>query len=243
MPHVCVIASSVCRNITSCIGLGSSTRLLDAGAFVVQEYCAGGTLQQLLRAEAARIMPSYSWRACIKWMLQLARAVAYMHAHRPVMVIHRDIKSDNVLLTHRGRPHAADVKLGDFGLHKQVQLHQHVACAALPFMLLRMLINQQLCWLPHLCHQPQPAGRFFHLFVVALGTGATACSHSCTYGRACSCTWLCAGRLSGRVLMQHPKHVCKGHSASDIASAAHALQLQQGQAAKWQGKQCQRCST
>jgi serine/threonine protein kinase len=89
---------------------------------MVHECLAGGTLNALLREQSASRARLYSWRTCAHWMLQLAQAVEYMHGLRPVMVIHRDIKSDNILLTggKAGRE-VADVKLTDLGLHRLVR--------------------------------------------------------------------------------------------------------------------------
>ena len=88
---------------------------------MVQEHLAGGTLRALVQANEHARTRLYSWRTCARWMLQLAQAVDHMHSARPVMVIHRDIKSDNVILTgEKGSADTADVKLGDFGLHRQV---------------------------------------------------------------------------------------------------------------------------
>ena len=110
-----------CRYITACLGFGSSTGKCDHGVFMVQEHLGGGSLRQLLQANEKSRGRLYSWRTCALWMCQLAQAVEHMHSVRPVMVIHRDIKSDNVMLTgDKGTPEEADVKLGDLGLHRQV---------------------------------------------------------------------------------------------------------------------------
>ena len=87
---------------------------------MVQEYVGGGTLQTLLKRQATASMRLYSWQTCARWMLQLALAVDHMHSLRPVLLIHRDIKSDNVMLTEKSRLDPGSIKLGDLGLHRQV---------------------------------------------------------------------------------------------------------------------------
>jgi serine/threonine protein kinase len=57
------------------------------------------------------ITPKPSQR--LTWALSVARALAYLHSLRPVSLIHRDIKSNNVLLC---GPDGQSCKLSDFGL-------------------------------------------------------------------------------------------------------------------------------
>lgn len=60
----------------------------------------------------------YSRFDCLRWAIQLASAVAHLHAQIP-KVVHRDIKLDNILLTSKN-PSDAEVRLTDFGLARQV---------------------------------------------------------------------------------------------------------------------------
>lgn len=60
----------------------------------------------------------YTKGDALRWSIQMARALAYLHDCRP-KVLHRDLKLDNVLLSHKAAG-AAMAKLADFGLARMV---------------------------------------------------------------------------------------------------------------------------
>ncbi|XP_073231587.1 serine/threonine-protein kinase pdik1l-B-like [Porites lutea] len=68
---------------------------------ILMEYCAGGNLNKRLHRPSSDIVN-------VKWMKQAASALDYLHEQN---VVHRDLKTENVLLTE-----TEDVKLADFGL-------------------------------------------------------------------------------------------------------------------------------
>lgn len=88
-----------------------------ADLFLVQEFCVGGSLKQLVSLQM--IYPNsklYSDTDALRWSIQIATAVDYVHSANP-KVVHRDLKLDNCLLTDKKKGQA-DCKLADFGLAK-----------------------------------------------------------------------------------------------------------------------------
>lgn len=87
--------------------------------FLVQEYMHGGTIKsQILNQMINRSKMVYSYSQGLRWCLGAASALAAMHASEP-MVIHRDLKCDNILLTKTGDGGVA--KVADLGLHALVE--------------------------------------------------------------------------------------------------------------------------
>ena len=62
----------------------------------------------------------YTWQDAFRWLGQIAAALKHLHSLRP-MVVHRDLKLENLLLTCLD-PAVADAKLADFGLCKLVKV-------------------------------------------------------------------------------------------------------------------------
>jgi len=72
--------------------------------FIVMEYCEGKTLKQIIEKE------SLSIKKVLDIGIQIGEGLAIAHEKG---IVHRDIKSDNIVLTPRGQ-----VKIMDFGLAK-----------------------------------------------------------------------------------------------------------------------------
>ncbi|XP_075395342.1 nik-related protein kinase [Tenrec ecaudatus] len=77
--------------------------------WMVMELCAAGSVTDVVRLTRNHSLKE-AWIAYI--CREILQGLAHLHAHR---VIHRDIKGQNVLLTHN-----AEVKLVDFGVSAQV---------------------------------------------------------------------------------------------------------------------------
>ncbi|XP_045828898.1 lysM domain receptor-like kinase 3 isoform X2 [Trifolium pratense] len=78
--------------------------------FLVYEYIDNGNLSQNLRDSERE---SLTWSTRMQIALDSARALEYIHEHTVHGYIHRDIKSENILLDKRFR-----AKVTDFGLSK-----------------------------------------------------------------------------------------------------------------------------
>ena len=109
-------------NIVEFIGVGGDEAEASGQLgrlYIVQEYCAGGSLRDLVLAQMFRPDDRlYTHADALRWAVQLSRALTYLHSARP-KVIHRDLKLDNVLRTHKPAA-TSDVKLCDFGLARLV---------------------------------------------------------------------------------------------------------------------------
>ncbi|XP_075036184.1 mitogen-activated protein kinase kinase kinase 13 [Mixophyes fleayi] len=74
---------------------------------LIMEYCAHGQLYEVLRA-GRKVTP----RLLVDWSTGIASGMNYLHLHK---IIHRDLKSPNVLVTHMDA-----VKISDFGTSKEL---------------------------------------------------------------------------------------------------------------------------
>ncbi|XP_071043741.1 uncharacterized protein [Parasteatoda tepidariorum] len=73
---------------------------------IIMEYCPAGTLHNLLR-QGTEIPP----KKVMEWSKQVANGMNYLHIHK---IIHRDLKSENILIGYN------DVlKISDFGTSRQ----------------------------------------------------------------------------------------------------------------------------
>ncbi|CAM6094512.1 unnamed protein product [Calypogeia fissa] len=78
---------------------------------LVYEYMPNGTLADHLHNKRFKSRALASWKARIRMALQAARGIEYLHTYAEPPVIHRDIKSSNLLLDAKG-----SVRVSDFGL-------------------------------------------------------------------------------------------------------------------------------
>ncbi|PNT62478.1 receptor-like protein kinase At3g21340 isoform X2 [Brachypodium distachyon] len=97
------------KNLVSLIGYCKDKKHLA----LVYEYMHGGDLEDCLRGEASVATP-LSWHRRLRIALDSAHGLEYLHKSCQPPLIHRDVKTKNILLT-------ADLeaKISDFGLTKE----------------------------------------------------------------------------------------------------------------------------
>ncbi|GFP91489.1 probable serine/threonine-protein kinase at1g01540 [Phtheirospermum japonicum] len=79
---------------------------------LVYEYVDNGNLDQWLHGDVGDVSP-LTWEIRINIIIGTAKGLAYLHEGLEPKVVHRDIKTSNILLDHQWNP-----KLSDFGLAK-----------------------------------------------------------------------------------------------------------------------------
>ena len=82
---------------------------------MIMEYCSFGSLSDLLRRALggdARSIAELTWPRVVQLAMEIAKGMIFLHSSSPP-IIHRDLKTPNVLID--GDGHA---KVADFGLSK-----------------------------------------------------------------------------------------------------------------------------
>ncbi|KAJ3678985.1 hypothetical protein LUZ61_021149 [Rhynchospora tenuis] len=79
---------------------------------LVYEYMSGGSLCRYLRGDEnnSRVL---SWEERLRIVLEAAQGLLYLHRECNPPIIHRDVKTENILLNHM-----LEAKIADFGLSK-----------------------------------------------------------------------------------------------------------------------------
>ncbi|KAK7300375.1 hypothetical protein RJT34_11219 [Clitoria ternatea] len=87
---------------------------IEGSLFLVYEYIENGNIRQHLRKSDGEPLP---WSTRIQIALDSARGLQYIHEHTVPVYIHRDIKSENILLDKN-----FCAKVADFGLTKLIDV-------------------------------------------------------------------------------------------------------------------------
>ncbi|XP_073006570.1 senescence-induced receptor-like serine/threonine-protein kinase [Typha latifolia] len=113
------------KNLVSLVGY-----CMDRGCLaVVYEYMPLGSLEDHLRGKAG-ISRALSWAERLQIVLDAAQGLDYLYNGCPMPIVHRDVKSSNILLGQN-----LEAKVSDFGLSKAFHsdLQTHVSMTALAF--------------------------------------------------------------------------------------------------------------
>ncbi|MED6113952.1 hypothetical protein PIB30_075592 [Stylosanthes scabra] len=102
--------------------LGFSNKGLDR--IIVYEYMINGSLDKFLFGKKKGCL---NWKQRYDIALGTARGLAYLHEDFPVLIIHRDIKSSNILLDDKLQPKIADFGLARFLASNQSKLKTNFA--------------------------------------------------------------------------------------------------------------------
>ncbi|KAG0497052.1 hypothetical protein HPP92_001743 [Vanilla planifolia] len=97
------------RNLVRMAGYG----ITDGFGMIIYEYMQGGTLFEVLHQRKPRV--PLNWELRHRIALGIAQGLSYLHHDCVSQVIHRDIKSSNILMDSELEP-----KIGDFGMAKIV---------------------------------------------------------------------------------------------------------------------------
>ncbi|KAF3660667.1 putative receptor-like serine/threonine-protein kinase [Capsicum chinense] len=96
------------KNLAGLLGYCSE----GAHRILVYEYIDNGNLEQWLHGDVGSVSP-LTWEIRMKIAIGTARGLAYLHEGLEPKVVHRDVKSSNILLDRKWNP-----KVSDFGLAK-----------------------------------------------------------------------------------------------------------------------------
>ncbi|XP_076464334.1 mitogen-activated protein kinase kinase kinase 11-like [Babylonia areolata] len=110
------------KNITALRGVC----LTPPNLCLVMEYAAGGSLNRVLSGR--RIPPDI----LVNWAQQIASGMLYLHEQAPLTLIHRDLKSSNILLKEvvdNDNLSNKTLKITDFGLAREVEKTTRMSAA------------------------------------------------------------------------------------------------------------------
>ena len=86
---------------------------------IVTEYCSGGSLFSLLHEKK---MFNLSNKQKLRMALDIAKGMNFLHSQGPIPILHRDLKSLNLLVSEpvNSETDYVQIKITDFGLSRAI---------------------------------------------------------------------------------------------------------------------------
>jgi sterile alpha motif and leucine zipper-containing kinase AZK len=110
-----ILSSCSHRNIIQFYGIVSKAQYtLSYG--IITEYAEYGSLHSFIGLHD--LYNEYGLELILKWAHDIALGMNYLHSEAPIKIIHRDLKSNNVLITHNKHDDEYTCKICDFGSSK-----------------------------------------------------------------------------------------------------------------------------